>query len=191
VSSGFVSGKGDVTLYTANSFLRWADWGARLDLDAKVSVTPWLAVGLGGKVGLADRSVSLSATDSNTGTTCLKGCFVSSIESTASTTPFLANAEATLIARPWSNTAIKGFVGLNYDSRVPGISAPTFIATAPFTTPAGIKFQNETSYYGGRCGGKGRALRAVRLSPRLPQKKALNAVQQKGPSGSIQVPGRR
>jgi hypothetical protein len=68
----------------------------------------------------------------------------------ATTVPFLANAEANIFAKPIPNVILRGFVGLNYDSRVPGISAPVMLSV--FGTPgipAGIKFQAETSYYGG------------------------------------------
>jgi hypothetical protein len=47
---------------------------------------------------------------------------------------------------------LKAFGGLNFDSNVPGISAATYTgsANAPTaTTPAGIKFSSETSYYAG------------------------------------------
>jgi hypothetical protein len=48
---------------------------------------------------------------------------------------------------------LRGFAGLNYDSRVPGIAAPQIGGIAgivPATgTPAGIKFAAETSYYAG------------------------------------------
>ncbi len=74
----------------------------------------------------------------------------SSIAADADTTPFLANAEASLTLKPWSRVTLRGFVGLNYDSRVPGIAAP--FVNGPCCAgaiPAGIKFEQETSYYAG------------------------------------------
>jgi len=66
--------------------------------------------------------------------------------------PLLANVEANLTVRPTSYLAMKGFVGLNYDSRVPGVAAPV-IVTIPFPgtqqIPASIKFEEETSWYAG------------------------------------------
>jgi len=45
------------------------------------------------------------------------------------------------------NVTAKGFVGLTYDSGVPGIEAPQSLATAGI--PARIKFDATTSYYAG------------------------------------------
>jgi hypothetical protein len=144
--------------YQADANTRWNDFGARLGLDTKFEITAWAALGLGGYVGLANRHTSLSANDVSTLTNpgphppnTIGG--TSAIEVNADTTPFLANAEAHLILKPWSRVALSGFVGLNYDSRVPGIAAP--VVNGPCCTglnpgtPAGIKFQPETSYYAG------------------------------------------
>jgi len=53
---------------------------------------------------------------------------------------------------PMWQVAVCGFVGLDYDSSVPGVSTPVLVGgnTAPIsTTPAGIKFASETSWYAG------------------------------------------
>jgi hypothetical protein len=65
---------------------------------------------------------------------------------------FLANAEAGLSYKFNPNFTIRGFAGLNYDSNVPGISAPTFTGSAAVPgvgTAAGIAYSSETSYYAG------------------------------------------
>src|SRR6266508_335302 len=140
--------------YQADVRTRWTDFGARLGLDAKLEVTPSAALGLGGYIGLAGRHASLSASDVSIlqspgpfGGTIIN---TSSIAADADTTPFLANAEASLTLKPWSRVTLRGFVGLNYDSRVPGIAAP--FVNGPCCAgaiPAGIKFEQETSYYAG------------------------------------------
>jgi len=142
--------------YQSNSSLHWVDAGVKLGLDGKIDFATWLTVAVGGNVGVAYRDVSLAASD----TVFLGGGpgINSAISATATTVPLLANAEASVTVRPWTLAAIKVFAGLNYDSRVPGISAPTF-SGIPFApppavhfvqgTPAGIKYEGETSYYAG------------------------------------------
>ena len=55
--------------------------------------------------------------------------------------------------RPWQNVELRGFAGLNFDNRVPGIAAPVISGIAGFTgaqgVAAGIKYTAETSYYAG------------------------------------------
>jgi hypothetical protein len=140
--------------YQADARTRWTDFGARLGLDTKFEITPWAALGLGGYVGLAGRHASLSASDVSTLQSPAPGggtiVNTSAIAADADTTPFLANAEASLTLTPRPRVTLRGFVGLNYDSRVPGIAAP--FLNGPCCaggTPAGIKFQQETSYYAG------------------------------------------
>jgi hypothetical protein len=140
--------------YTASTSLQWTDFGARLGLDGIVDVTPWVAFGAGGSVGLASRSVSLSGNDRLTTPFVVFGIpdVASAVSTSANTVPFLANAEASLIVKPTAAVALRAFAGLNYDSRVPGISAPSWsgTATAPTsTTAAGINYSALTSYYAG------------------------------------------
>jgi hypothetical protein len=125
--------------YQANTQLKWTDWGARIGLDAKYRFTDWIAAGIGGYVGSAERNVAMSGSDVSTLVAS------SAVASGARTTAFLANAEAKLIFTPISTVEIKGFAGLNFDNRVAGISSPNFIGNIP----ADIKFEAETSYYVG------------------------------------------
>ena len=138
-------------LYQASTDLDWTDWGARVGIDTTTELTPWLALGLGGSVGVARRSVSLTASDLFTPSAFAPGRSAISVDS--STTPFLANAEASVIVKPLPNMALRAFAGLNYDSRVPGIVAPTFPTGASVVSqggsPASINFQDETSWYVG------------------------------------------
>jgi hypothetical protein len=145
---------GSADTYNANTVLHWKDWGAKVGLDANVNVTHQLSVGLGGNLGLASRHVSLNGNDSQVSTPGgpVGGNSSSSITSSATTTAFVATAEAGITIRPQPTMTVRGFVGLNYDSRVPGISTPhwTGSALAPTSiTPAGINFSSETSYYAG------------------------------------------
>jgi hypothetical protein len=60
--------------------------------------------------------------------------------------------EASVTGRPSSTTTIRGFVGANYDSRVPGIASPALsgnLLGVFFATPAAIKFEHTTSWYAG------------------------------------------
>jgi len=107
------------------------------------------SVAAGGNVGLAARRASLAGSDSSFVSIIPGTINVSSISTGQTTTPFLANAEASLafrLARAWS---LRTFVGLDYDSKVPGIAAPTVVVGGGTSTAAGIKFQSETSYYAG------------------------------------------
>jgi hypothetical protein len=140
----------DLGAYNSNSSLHWTDWGARFGLDSKWAMTDTVTFGLSGNIGIARRAVSLAADD-----TC--GCAgfvggISAVSASTVTTPFLANAEASFAVKLTPAALIKSFVGLNYDSRVPGISAQSHsgtVAVATFGTPAGIKFAGETSWYAG------------------------------------------
>ena len=125
--------------------------GARLGLELKYDVTAQLTAGVSGFVGFAHRDASLTGSDTCTAAICLvNGITGSSIGANRSATPTVANAEVNLTARLLPNAAIKAFAGSNYDSAVPGVAAPVFIA-APFAQqlPAGIRFQRETSWYVG------------------------------------------
>lgn len=144
-------------LYNASTSLNWTDVGARVGFDTSYDVNSWLAVGAGGYLGLADRSASLSGNDTYT-YTLPSPLFptASSVSASASRTAFVANAEAGFSIKPMPAWLIRGFVGLHYDSAVPGISTPSFSGeeglppTGAMTpNPAGIRFQNETSYYAG------------------------------------------
>ena len=138
--------------YSANTSLRWTDWGAMVGLKSKVDLTPWLSAVLGGQLGFAARNTSLFGADSYTVPTFPASNTATAIAVSATTTPFLANAEASIILKPTSTFFVRGFAGLDYDSRVPGILAPTASRVQlgnGITTPAGIKYASETSYYAG------------------------------------------
>lgn len=150
---------GFASFYTAQSSLHWRDWGGKVGLDAKAGITSWMTIGLGGSVGFASRSASLSANDFST-TPLLGPGFdrAGAAVASARATPFIANLEGNITFTPFRSVAIKVFSGLNYDSRVPGITAPNYLPAfasgvfgpgAVVATPAGINFSNETSWYGG------------------------------------------
>lgn len=135
--------------YDVQSALFWQDWGAKAGLDARLRLGSALAIGLGGNVGVATRHVSLSASDLDANLAS-PPTLSSSIAQGLSTTPFLANLEATLAGSPAPGVGLKAFVGLNYDTRVPGLAAPSFLGpTGPPVGSAGIKLEAETSYYAG------------------------------------------
>ncbi len=146
-------------IYSANSTLRWTDVGVRVGLDVQHAVSTWLTLGVGGAVGVAYRDADLNASDfCENGFIPICTLFVatapaSSITTSVTKTPFLASAEASVVARPWTpNVALRGFAGLRYDSDVPGIATPGQPARAlagSSGTPAGIKFQSELSWYAG------------------------------------------
>jgi hypothetical protein len=142
---------GTSPVYHADTSLRWTDWGARLGVQGKLDVTPWLAFGLGGKIGFASRDVGFSGSDVQTNSFGIVEA-TSTISRRADTTAFLANLEASLTARAAPNIVVRAFTGLNFDSHVPGIAPATYAGsyTPPRQeTPAGITFSGETSYYAG------------------------------------------
>jgi hypothetical protein len=147
---GVVSNTGT---YNATTSMHWTDVGVRAGLDLKVDLTSSVAAGVGGFVGFARRNVSFSGSDFGTDTpggTVLTGG--GTIATSANATPFIANLEGG-VAWKWLPTlTVRGFAGLNYDSKVPGIVSPSFagpIGLGPTRSPAGISFQSETSYYAG------------------------------------------
>jgi hypothetical protein len=148
-SGAFVLQNGN---YASSTSLSWTDFGARIGLDANVDVNSWLTLGVGGYVGFATRTASLSGSDvaSSAPTTIFNGASV--ISAGAGTTAFVANAEVGAAIRATPFAAIRGFVGVNFDNRVPGIASPSFTGSfgAPTSaTPAGVSFNSQTSYYAG------------------------------------------
>jgi hypothetical protein len=137
--------------YTADTTLKWTDIGARFGLTGTMDLTTWLAASLGGYVGGVGRSVSFNGSDVLVSTLLVPGA--STVAGNASTTALVANAEAGLAVKVMQATTLRGFVGLNYDGNVPGISAPSYTGNrfpaATSTTPAGIFFSSQTSYYAG------------------------------------------
>jgi len=145
----------DTGNYAADTSLRWTDVGARVGLDLAAAVTDAVTLGIGGWVGVAERHTSLSGTDvgSSAPVTIFNGA--TAVSSSASTGVFLANAEAGLAYKFSPTTTFRGFAGVNYDDKVPGITRPVYtgsLGVAPVTTtliPAGIYYAHETSYYAG------------------------------------------
>jgi hypothetical protein len=155
--SQLITGPGFGLNYAAGTSVRWTDWGAKAGLDARVDLSPVIALGLGGTVGFAGRTASLTGNDDCIRLDAPGGCTgfadtnQSAVAASTTTTPLLANAEARVFVTPWRSFALKGFVGLNYDSRVPGILKGTWAGDsgAAVATPASIRFEALTSWYTG------------------------------------------
>jgi hypothetical protein len=135
--------------YNASTSLSWNDVGGRVGLDTTVPLTGWLAWNASGSVGLADRSVSLSGTDS-----VFQSGRTSSISVSTGTTALVASLESGFTLKPTPWLSLRAFGGISFDDRVPGISSPTavsliFPAGLVPGTAAGINFSHETSYYAG------------------------------------------
>ncbi len=137
--------------YSAAIDVRWTDAGVKLGLHGNYELSPGLFFGLGGSLGVAGRWASLSATDM---CSCLAGSIVgphaTAISDKEVTAAFLANTEASLTIRPTSDIMIKGLIGLNYDSRVPGLRTPSFDAYFfGSRNPAALQFSGEIGWYTG------------------------------------------
>ena len=134
---------------TATS-LKWDDIGVRGGLDVSVPVTNWLTVGVGGYLGLAQRHTSLTGNDVNVSSLALFNG-ASAIAVSSDTTAFVANLEGGLNITPMRNVTLRGFAGVNFDNRVPGISPAAFGGglLAPTARPAGITFVSESNVYAG------------------------------------------
>jgi hypothetical protein len=136
------------TQYDANTTLNWTDWGGRVGLNGSAPLTDWMTFAVGGRVGLAARNVSLTGSDSSF-VSIFPGTTLSSVAASQTTTAFVANAETSLIFKLAPRWSLRTFVGLHYDNKVPGISAPVAVVGGGTSTAAGIKYQSETSYYAG------------------------------------------
>lgn len=133
--------------YEMNNAMNWTDIGAKLGVETRYDFANGLSAGLSGSAGLAHRAASMSADSS-----ILFGSIfprLSAVQDSRNTMPLLVNLEARLMARLMPNVTAKGFVGLNYDSDVPGIEAPQSLAFTSTGIPAHIKFDSVTSYYAG------------------------------------------
>lgn len=133
--------------YDMNATLKWTDIGAKFGLETRYDFANGLSAGLIGAAGLTHRSASMSADSS-----ILLGSViprVSAVQDSRNTMPLLLNLEARLTARVMPNVIAKGFVGLNYDSDIPGLEAPQSLVFASTGIPARIKFDATTSYYVG------------------------------------------
>jgi hypothetical protein len=142
-------GSATFSQYDADTSLNWVDWGGRVGLSGSVALTDRVTFAAGGNIGLAGRRASLTGSDSSFVSIFPGTINVSSISTSQTTTPFLANAETSLAFRLAPGWSLHTLVGLDYDSRVPGIAAPAVVAGGGTSTAAGIKFQSEVSYYAG------------------------------------------
>lgn len=138
--------------YGASTLLDWTDFGARVGLDGRLEVSHWLTFSAGGYVGVVDRRTSLSGGDNFAASGGVVAVAASSISTDATTAAFVANAEVGLEAHVMPKVTLRAFTGVNFDSRVPGISAPGF--NGPFNpgstpVPAAIFYAAEASYYAG------------------------------------------
>jgi hypothetical protein len=137
--------------YSASTALRWTDAGARAGLDVNVPVTGALTFALGGWVGGASRTVSLSGSDvSRFSIAAFNG--TSTVLAGDSRGVLLANAEMGVAYAFNPIVTLRGFGGVNYDGSVPGVAGPSLsgnIGAPTVRTPAGIGYAAETSYYAG------------------------------------------
>lgn len=136
--------------YTANTSLRWTEVGVRVGLDANIAVNDMFIVGLGGWVGLAGRNTSLSGND------VLISTFpgtngASTITASDTARAFSANLEAGFAHTLTPSIVFRGFAGVNYDNKVPGIKTGTFgsVFAAQVPIQASIYYARETDYYAG------------------------------------------
>jgi hypothetical protein len=138
--------------YGASTLLDWTDVGTRVGLAGRIDVSNWLTFCAGGYVGVVDRRTSLTGSDSFVSSGGVAAVASSSIAAGASTAALVANGELGLEVRVTPKIALKAFAGLNFDGRVPAISAPGFVGPfnpASTPIPAGIFYAAETSYYAG------------------------------------------
>jgi hypothetical protein len=130
-----------------NASERSRDIGSMLGVNGRYDINQWLSFNLGGEVGVAYRRINLFATDKASGSST-----VGQFATDSNKTPFLANAEASLVAKPFARTAIKVFGGVTYDNRVAGIAAQNYTGVLfnnnP-TTPVSVRTSAELGYSGG------------------------------------------
>ena len=142
----------DTGLYASATALSWTDFGTRTGVDFSFAVNSWLSLGVGGYFGLATRRVSLNGSDFSRSTPNILFNNESTVAANSNITVGVGNAEAGFTVKPLANVTLRGFAGAHFDGAVPGVSSPTFsgsVVAPTGTTPAGIKFQPETSYYAG------------------------------------------
>jgi hypothetical protein len=109
-------------------------------------------LGFSGFAGFAGRHASLGGSDVVVDNIFGNMAGGSAISTSANTTPVIANAEASVAFKWLPELTLRGFFGLNYDSKVPGIASPRFTGSAfgaTSRTPASISFHAETSFYAG------------------------------------------
>tara|TARA_R110002124_G_scaffold16240_4_gene69652 strand:+ start:232 stop:1323 length:1092 start_codon:yes stop_codon:yes gene_type:complete len=138
--------------YTADTSLRSRDFGVRGGVDLKYDLAPQVTLGLGASAGLATRHASFDGTD--LATDALFGFLTgaSTVSGSDNATPIVANTEVSVAYKWFPALTVRGFAGLNYDSKVAGIEAASFGGTVggvTSRTPAHITFHSEIGYYVG------------------------------------------
>jgi hypothetical protein len=143
--SPFASGN-----YAADVQLRWHDVGARagLNISAPVGSTPF-TLGISGWAGGASRQVSLAASDVSVDT--FFGTNSSAIAGSDRKTVLLGNLEGGVAYRVTSNINVRGFTGVNFDSAIPNLTAPSYGPSigAQTPVPATLTYSSEANFYGG------------------------------------------
>jgi hypothetical protein len=137
--------------YNASTSLRWTDIGLRFGSEGRLQVHPWVALALGGSLGVAERRTNFSGSDIvSCGFVCTPNS--STIGASGTRTALLANAEGSITVGQPGGWKARIFAGLNWDDSVPGISPSSYggpIFTPTSVTPAGIFYSRQTSLYAG------------------------------------------
>jgi hypothetical protein len=139
--------------YSAATTMQWRDVGARAGVQLRSFVTPAFVVGWGGFVGAAHRRTDFSGSDAMASTSAAVLTGSSTLTLIDNRTVLLANAEGNLTWHLTPMISLTGFVGLNYDSDVPGIAGPSWTgsaAPAPTSRNAAfLVFDDQTNLYAG------------------------------------------
>jgi hypothetical protein len=140
--------------YSATSSLTWNDFGARIGLDGNVPLASWLVWNFTGSFVVAARRVSLTASDSFVDVPFPGLSGATAISTSSTTADYGFNGETGFAVKVSPAITLAAFGGLNFDGRVPGISAPGYVGAsaipvAPGPVPAGINYSQEVSYYTG------------------------------------------
>jgi hypothetical protein len=142
---------GPTAYYDSDTKTSWYDAGAKMGLTISAALTSNVDFSLGGTFTAAYRHATLNGSDR------LDDGFgfvaTSTIGLSRSTVAVIPGLEAQIRARPWPGVQIRAFGGIERDSRVPGIIAPSFtpdqflagFATGTVATPASIGFSAHTS----------------------------------------------
>jgi hypothetical protein len=140
--------------YSATSSLTWNDFGARIGVDGAVPLSSALVWNVMGSFVVADRRVSLTASDSFVDVPFPGLSGATAISTSSTTADYAFNGETGFAVTVTPAITLAAFGGLNFDGRVPGISAPHYVGAqaipvAPGPVPAGINYSQEVSYYTG------------------------------------------
>ncbi len=144
---------GTITTYVANTWLQWSDAGAKIGLGVSMPVAPALVLGIGAKVGAVVRQVSFKGNDAFFFSALPVGAG-SSIARSESTGAALVGLQGQVTWQPTPLVRVRLFGGLDYDTHVPGIVAPTFTpaqlnSIAFIGSPASIGYFDLMSFYAG------------------------------------------